>query len=81
MSKTKSISDLVIQLQQENEQAQFLNKLFGQAVKHEFGYSVEELHELLLKYSVFEKKYYEQEQRKQGQQAPIPQSGMETRQG
>lgn len=72
MSKTKSITDLVTQLQEENEQAKFFYKLFGQAVKHEFNYSVDELHEIILKFKAYESKYGNREtlrQEKQGQQS------------
>lgn len=57
MSKTKSISDLVTKLQEENEQAKFYYRLFGQAVKHEFGYSVEELHKIIMKQKAAESRY------------------------
>ena len=79
MSKTKSITDLVTQLQEENEQAKFFYKLFGQAVKHEFNYSVDELHEIILKYKAYESKYASREsqrQEKQGQQQDISRSEM-----
>ncbi len=64
MSKSKSITDLVTQLQDENEQAKFFYKLFAQAVKHEFGYSVEELHDIIWKCDALERSFRE----KQGQQ-------------
>lgn len=70
MSKTKSITDLVTQLQKENEQAKFFYKLFEQAVKHEFNYSVDELHEIIFKFKAYESKYTTrdaQRQEKQGQ--------------
>ncbi len=54
MAKTKSISALVTELQAESNRAQFLSKLFNQAVKHEFGYGVEELHELISKAKLME---------------------------
>ena len=79
MSKTKSITDLVTQLQEENEQAKFYYKLFGQAVKHEFNYTVDELHEIILKYKAYESKYANREaqrQEKQGQQQDISRSEM-----
>ena len=79
MSKTKSISDLVTELQEENENAKFFYKLFGQAVKHEFSYSVDELHEIILKYKAYESKYgirEAQRQEKQGQQTTISQREM-----
>lgn len=70
MSKTKSISVLVSELQEENEQSKFLNKLFNQAVKHEFGYDVKELHKLIEKQELFEKRKAE----KQGQQTDTERS-------
>ena len=69
MSKTKSITDLVTQLQEENEQAKFFYKLFGQAVKREFNYSVDELHEIILKYKAYESKYGNRDAQRQGQQS------------
>ncbi len=54
MSKVKSISVLVTELQSENNKAQFLSKLFNQAVKHEFGYGISELHEILTRYKLME---------------------------
>ena len=68
MAKSKSISDLVTQLQEENEQAKFFYKLFNQAVKHEFDYTVSELHDIILKYKALEQKFRDREGHKQGQQ-------------
>lgn len=76
MSKTKSISDLVTQLQEENEQAKYFVRLFNNAVKHEFNYTVNELHELILKYKAYESKFNQREAAKQGQQPVISQSEM-----
>lgn len=64
MSKSKSISDLVTDLQRENESLQSLKKLFNQACKNEFGYDVKELHRIIEKNNILEKKHAEQ----QGQQ-------------
>ena len=44
---TKGISDLVLELQEENERLQFLSKLFEKAVKNEFGHSIKEVHRLI----------------------------------
>ena len=44
---TKGISDLVLELQEENERLQFLSKLFERAVKKEFGHSIKEVHRLI----------------------------------
>lgn len=37
MSKTKSINDLITELQAENEQAKYFIKLFNMALKETFG--------------------------------------------
>lgn len=71
MSKAKSISDLVTELQQENESLQSLKKLFNQAVKAEFNYDIKQLHDLITKWELHEKKVAErqaQQQRTQPQQ-------------
>lgn len=70
MSKTRSITDLVTQLQVENEQAKFYYRLFAQAVKHEFNYSVDELHEIILKYKAYESKSAHREASHAEKQAP-----------
>ncbi len=49
MSKTKSITDLVTELQQENESLRSLSRLANQYTRQEFGYSVRELHEIISK--------------------------------
>ena len=43
MSKTKSITDLVTDLQQENESLKNLSRLANQYTRQEFGFSVREL--------------------------------------
>lgn len=63
-SKTKSISELVTELQQENESLQSLKKLFNQACKNEFGYDVKTIHQMLEKQKIYEQRKAE----KQGQQ-------------
>ncbi len=55
MAKTKSITDLVTELQEENESLQPLKRLFNQAVKNEFGYDVKELHSIIEKSRALEK--------------------------
>lgn len=47
MAKNKSISDLVTDLQTENESLQFLKKLFDRAVAQEFGRSTKEVHQII----------------------------------
>lgn len=49
MAKSKSISDLVTDLQKENESLKFLKKLFERACVNEFGYNIRELHQILEK--------------------------------
>lgn len=71
-SKTKSISELVTELQQENESLQSLKKLFNQACKNEFGYDVRTIHQMLEKQRIFEQRRAE----KQGQQSTISPSEM-----
>lgn len=74
MSKAKSISDLVTELQQENESLQSLKKLFNQACKNEFGYGVKELHDIITKQKLYEQKVKERQAEKQGQQSTFSQS-------
>ena len=71
-SKTKSISELVTELQQENESLQSLKKLFNQACKNEFGYDVKTIHQMLEKQRIYEQRKTE----KQGQQPTISHSEM-----
>lgn len=59
-SKTKNITELIEQLQAENESAKNLKRLFDQAVKSEFGFDVKTLHEKLTKLAQIEKKCEEQ---------------------
>lgn len=49
MSKTKSISDLALELQKENESLKNLKKYFIKICKAEFGYTPEEIKKLLPK--------------------------------
>ncbi len=68
MSKSKSITDLVQELQQENESLKRLEKLANQYTKMEFGYSVKELHSIITKQELYEKRVKDREAVKQGQQ-------------
>ena len=61
MSKTKSITDLVQELQQENESLKGLKKLANQYCKQEFGYTVKELHNIIRKHEAYERKVKERE--------------------
>lgn len=54
MAKNKSISDLVTDLQAENDRLQFLKKLFDKAVAQEFGHTVKELHKIVEKQNASE---------------------------
>lgn len=44
---SKTITEQISELQDQADKAEFLNKLFEKAVKHEFGYSIDEVHTLL----------------------------------
>lgn len=72
MSKTKSLADLITDLQAENESLQFLKKLFNQACKAEFGYDTKTIHQMLEKQHLYEQRMAE----KQGQPSTISQSEM-----
>lgn len=72
MSKSKSISELVTELQKENESLQSLKKLFNQACKNEFGYDVHTIHQMLEKQLAYENNL----KLKQKQQATIPPNEM-----
>lgn len=67
-TKTKSIADLVTELQRENESLQSLKKLFNQACKNEFGYDVKDIHQMLEKQKIYEQRQAE----KQGQTSTVP---------
>lgn len=56
MSKNKTISELVNELQKENEKLSNLKKLFDKACKLEFGFSVKEIHKLLDRQIAYEKR-------------------------
>ena len=67
MSKTKSLTELVEELQTETERLQSLKKYFNLAVKAEFGLDVKGIHEVLTKYERLEKKMSQQGQRNQSE--------------
>lgn len=73
MSKKLSLTDMIDQLQRENEQLQSLKKLFEKAVHDEFGYSVKEVHSIIRYYSEMQKKK-SQPHTTQGQQSATEQS-------
>lgn len=74
MSKTKSITDLVQELQQENESLKVLEKLAQQFCKQEFGHTIKELHDIIRKQEAYERKIREREASQQGQQIRISHS-------
>ena len=49
MSKTKTITDLVAELQEDNNRLQSLDRLFNQACKTEFGHDVRAIHQIIEK--------------------------------
>lgn len=77
MAKSRSIQDLIAQLQEEADEAKFLTKLFSQAVKHRFGYTVEELDDIILKYKALDMKFRQQDAAKQGQQLNLSHGEMQ----
>lgn len=72
MSKTKSLADLITDLQDENESLQFLKKLFNQACKAEFGCDVKTIHQMIEKQRLYEQRGAE----KQSQPSTFSQSEM-----
>lgn len=70
MAKSKSISDLVTDLQKENESLQMLKKLFNQACKNEFGYDIKTIHQMLEKQRLYEQR----KAAERGQQTTFSQS-------
>lgn len=71
MSKTKSITDLVQELQRENESLKGLEKIANQYCKQEFGHTVKELHDIIRKQEAYERRMKEREASQQGQQIRI----------
>ncbi len=61
---SKSISELVTELQKENESLQNLKKLFDKACKLEFGYDVKTIHQIIERQLAYERRRAE----RQGQQ-------------
>ena len=56
MSKTKSITEMIEELQRENEALQGLKKLFNKACKDEFGYEPKKIHEMLDRCKMYDTK-------------------------
>lgn len=75
-SKTKSISDLALELQQENDNLQAVKKLYQKIVnticKEEFGYDLNQVHNLIEKQEAYEQRRAE----RQGQQPTFSHSEM-----
>lgn len=75
-SKTKSISDLALELQQENDSLQAVKKLYQKIVnticKEEFGYDLNQVHNLIKKQEAYEQRRAE----RQGQQPAYSQGEM-----
>lgn len=67
MSRSKSIADLISDLQKENDALKRLEKIANSYTKAEFGYSVKELHDMLFRLERYDRKAQEREALKQGQ--------------
>lgn len=65
MSKSKSISDLVLQLQKENESLTKLKKSFNKICKDEFGYCIDDLHKIVEMHNDYEQRRAEKQGREQ----------------
>lgn len=55
-TKAKSITEMITELQEENDRLQNLGKLFEKAVRDEFGYSIKELHDLIRKEQILDQR-------------------------
>ena len=71
MSKNKSITELVQELQRENESLKGLEKIANQYCRQEFGHTVKELHDIIKKLEAYERRMKEREASQQGQQIRI----------
>ena len=71
MSKMRSISDLVSDLQKENESLQRLAKIANTFCQKEFGYDMKELHEIVRFYEKNERKRNTNEPSQQGQLSEV----------
>lgn len=67
MSKNKSISDLITEIQQENESLKGLAKLANQYCRQEFGYNVKEIHQIIEKLNTYEQKQTDSSDLRAGQ--------------
>ena len=68
MSKTKSITEMVTELQRENEALQGLKRLFNRACKEQFGYEPNKIREMLKRCEMYDKKAQANGIQRQGQQ-------------
>lgn len=69
MSRTKSISDLVTDLQRENDSLQSIKRSVNALLKKEFGYSLDELHHIVDSHEAYEARKAEKKARQNnGQQ-------------
>lgn len=75
MKKTKSISDLVTDLQQENDELRFLRKLFEKACVTAFGYDIKTIKIMLEKQRAYEAKRTERQAQKERTNVAYSQSG------
>ena len=55
MAKAKNITEMIEELQRENESLQGLKKLFIKACKDEFGYEPKKIHNIINRYEKCEK--------------------------
>ncbi len=53
---SKNLSTLIADLQKENDQLKYLQKVFEKTCKREFGFSIKEIHALLDKQLAYEKR-------------------------
>lgn len=74
-NRTKSVADLVTELQEENAKLRSLQKLFQQACKKEFGYDIKTIHQMLEKQRLYEQRKLA----KQGQQTAFSHRENESR--
>ena len=68
MAKTKSITEMVTELQRENEALQSLKRLFNRACKEQFGYEAKQIHEMIKRCEMYDRKAQSNGIQKQGQQ-------------
>lgn len=72
--KKKSISDLVFELQAENDSLKNLKRLADSFCRQEFGYNIHELHQVIEKLNIYERKSQERDANMQGQHLSLSRS-------